>query len=791
MDRIPGSTILNPITYFSTGIRSYVVSFFFLMLIPAIVISQTKFSVNGLVKDASSGETLIGATVRVVELNKGSVTNSYGFYSLSVPSGSYSLEVRYTGYKTTVLPILVEKNQVLNIELSPDNQLQEVVVTGRESRERLNSSQMSVDRLNMENVKSVPVLLGEKDILKTIQLLPGIKAAGEGNSGFYVRGGAADQNLILLDEANVYNASHLLGFFSTFNSDAIKDVAVYKGGMPAQYGGRLSSVLDIRMNEGNKKELTAEGGIGLIASRLKLEAPLVKDKSSFMIAGRRTYADLFLKLSQDTTLKSTSLYFYDLNAKGNYKLDEKNTLFVSGYFGKDVLALSENFSLNWGNTTATLRLNHLFNSRIFSNTTLIYSDYNYAIENLEKRSDFRVTSIIRDWNLKQDYQYFGPDSHILRFGMNLNVHKIEPGKITSSQSSEINSKTISRRRGAELSGYISDEWKLGPDFDLNSGIRLSSFSLFGPGNFYSYTAEGDVNGLRTYSTASIVKAYFNIEPRLSASYRMGGNSAIKASFTRNTQNLHLLSNSTSALPTDLWVMSSNNVKPEIANQTALGFYKNFKEDNYEFSAEVYYKSMQNQIDYRNAAELRANENVESELLYGKGRAYGLELFLKKRYGDFNGWLGYTLSRTERTFAGIDQAKWFPAKQDRTHDVSAVMIYKAGRRLILSGTFVYNTGNAVTFPAGKYQLEGQTRFYYTERNGYRMPDYHRLDLAATIESAAKKRFQSSWTFSVYNAYNRHNAYVIEFQDNPDDDTRTQAVQTALFGIIPSFTWNFKF
>ena len=414
------------------------------LILPFSVFAQ-RYSISGVIKDATTGETLIGATVRIAELGRATATNSYGFYSLTAPEGKYTILVSYLGYKTLSVAVNLTKNETLNLELGSNSELKEVVVTSNTAREQLASPQMSVEKLNMENIKNVPVLLGERDILKTIQLLPGIKAAGEGNSGFYVRGGSADQNLILLDEANVYNASHLLGFFSTFNSDAIKDVAVYKGGMPAQYGGRLASVLDIRMNEGNNKELTGEGGIGLIASRLKLEAPIVKDKGSFMISGRRTYADLFLKLSSDTALNSTQLYFYDLNAKGNYKLDDKNTLYVSGYFGKDILGLNDMFSLNWGNTTATVRLNHLFHSRMFSNTTLIYSDYNYAIENMQNRSDFKVTSIIRDWNLKQDYQYFAAKGHTLRFGLNANHHRIEPGKITSSRSSEINSKTISKR----------------------------------------------------------------------------------------------------------------------------------------------------------------------------------------------------------------------------------------------------------------------------------------------------------------------------------------------------------
>lgn len=753
--------------------------------------AQTRFSINGTIKDTLSGETLIGASIKLREIPaSGTTSNTYGFYSISAAPGKYTLVVSYTGYQTINTPITLTNNVTLDINLNPNALLKEVIVSSRPVKEQIRDPQMGIEKLNMESIKNVPVLFGEKDILKTIQLLPGIKSAGEGNSGFYVRGGSADQNLILLDEANVYNASHLLGFFSTFNSDAIKDVSVYKGGMPAQYGGRLASVVDIRMNEGNRNRYTAEGGIGLIASRLKLEGPVKKGRGSFMLSGRRTYADLFLKLSSDTVLKTTQLYFYDLNAKANYRINDKNVIYLSGYFGNDALGLRETFSLNWGNTTATMRWNHLFSERMFSNTTLIYSDYNYAIENFDNRSDFKVTSRIRDWNLKQDYQYFGSDQHTLKFGLNVNHHQIKPGSISSSSTSSVNDKEITRRRGLELAAYISDEWKL-ERFGLVYGLRLSSFSLLGPGTFASYDQNGNIIRSQSVGSGKAVKSYLLPEPRISASYQLNPNISLKTSYTRNTQSLHLLSNSTSSLPTDLWVMSSNNIRPQVADQLALGYYQNFKDDQYEFSSEVYFKSMKNQIDYKNAANLRGNENVESELLFGYGRAYGIEFFLKKRTGKFNGWLGYTLSRTERKFDEISNGDYFPAKQDRTHDLSLVGIYNISERWTFSGTFIYNTGNAITFPSGKYTLDGRTMFYYTERNGYRMPDYHRLDVNATLNGKPGKKYQSSWTFGVYNAYNRQNAYIIDFRDNPDDPSRTQAVQTSLFGIIPSVTWNFKF
>jgi len=754
--------------------------------------AQTKYTISGKIKDAQSGETLIGATIRIVDLaGYGTSSNSYGFYSLSAKPGNYLIQVSYTGYQTVFPAVNLRKDTILNIDLLAGAQLDEVVVKGQSKNEQVTNPQMGVEKISMAGIKNVPVLFGEKDVLKTLQLLPGIKSAGEGNSGFYVRGGSADQNLILLDEANVYNASHLLGFFSTFNSDAIKDVSVYKGGMPAQYGGRLASVVDIKMNDGNRKRYTAEGGIGLISSRLKIEGPFFKDKGSFMISGRRTYADLFLIFSKDTTIKGSSLFFYDLNAKANYRINDKNTIYLSGYLGRDVLGLRDAFNLNWGNKTGTLRWNHLFNSKLFSNTSFIYSDYNYQIRLTDNQNDLNVLSAIRDLNLKQDYQYFIGNGHSLRFGVNANHHTIQPGKITASQTSAFNAKTIEDRFGLELDAYISDEWQATNRLSLVYGLRLSSFSLMGAGTFNTYNSAGQVNSSKTYKSGEVVQSYQNLEPRFSASYLVGENTSIKASYNRNTQNLHLLSNSTSSLPTDLWVMSSNNIKPEISNQVALGYYRNFKDALYEFSSEIYYKGMQRQIDYKNAAQLRANENVESELLFGEGRAYGIEWFIKKKYGKINGWVGYTLSRTERRFDEINNGKYFVSKQDRTHDVSAVAIYKLSNRWTLSGTFVYSTGNAITFPSGKYQIDGQTTFYYTERNGYRMPDYHRFDFGATLEGKPDRKFQSSWTFGLYNAYNRHNAYVIEFKDNPADVSRTQAVQTALFGVIPSVTWNFKF
>lgn len=755
--------------------------------------SQTKYSISGTVIDKTSGETLIGATVILLEQPRsGGSSNAYGFYSLSAPVGSYTMIVSFTGYKSDSVKIVLNRNLLLPVELNTDHtELTEVVVSAQKKDDNVTKPLMGVQKLSMNEIKNIPVLFGEKDILKTIQLLPGIKSAGDGNSGFFVRGGAADQNLILLDEATVYNASHLLGFFSTFNSDAIKDVTVYKGGMPAEYGGRLSSVVDVKMNDGNNRNYLVSGGIGLIASRLNVEGPIVKDEGSFIVSARRTYADLFLKLSRDTAINRNKLYFYDLNAKANYKINKNNRVYLSGYFGRDVLGFSNLFGIQWGNSTATARWNHIFNNRLFSNTSFIYSNYNYLINVNSTSNNINITSKIEDFSLKQDLQYYANSENKINFGFNIIHHTISPGIADASPGSSFNSFSLQKKYSLESAVYISHEWSPVAKLHIDYGLRLTDFSVFGPGNFYTYDQNGNIIKTSTYSSGQIVKSYFNPEPRFSTSYLLNNISSLKISYTRNIQNLHLLSNSNSSNPTDLWIPSSNNVKPEIADQESIGYYRNFNDNKYEFSSEVYYKTMQNQIDYKNGAELTANENVESQLLFGKGRAYGWELFFKKKYGKLTGWVGYTLSRTELKIDGINNGNWYPARQDITHDISVVGIYQANRKWTFSATWVYSTGNAVTFPNGKYDVNGQIVFYYTQRNAYRMPPYHRLDLGATLLTRKTSKTERSWTFSIYNAYDRANPYFIQFQQDPNDASRTQAVQYSLFKIIPSVTYNFKF
>ncbi len=748
--------------------------------------AQETFTLSGSLKDANTGEELIGATIMVQELkNVGVTANQYGFYSLTLPKGSYSLRVSYIGYENKMVSVVLDKNQKIDILLQRGNELKEVVISAKKEDDNLTRTQMGMDKLDVKEIAKLPVLFGEKDILKTMQLLPGIKSAGEGNSGFYVRGGAADQNLILLDEAPVYNASHLLGFFSTFNSDAIKDATIIKGNNPAQYGGRLASVLDVRMKEGNDKKYNVSGGIGLISSRLSVEGPIQKEKSSFIITGRRTYADVFLKATD--SFKDNSLYFYDFNAKANYRINQNNRLFVSGYFGRDKLGFAENFGVDWGNKTATLRWSSIISPKLFSNTSLIYSDYSYEFKISGNGNDFSNKSIIKDINLKQEFQYFPSTNHSWRFGLNSIRHTITPGRLTNNNDEN---DTKESRYAWENALYLSDIFTASSRLSIDYGLRLSSWTMLGKGTYNLYN-KGVKTGSEVIAEGSSGKSYLNLEPRLSFNLILTPTSSLKAGYARNVQNLHLLSNSTSSSPTDQWIGSTYNVKPEIADQVSMGYFKNFAENKYEFSAETYYKAMQNQVDYKNGADINTAIDVESELLYGKGRAYGLELYLKKKTGRLTGWLSYTLSRTERQIEGINNGDWYAAKQDRTHDISLVGMYQLTPKWSLSGAFVYYTGSAVTFPSGKYQVAGNTIFYYTERNGSRMPGYHRLDLSATYERQRKGRFQSSWNFGLYNAYGRQNAYTITFEDNPNDKTRTQAKQTSLFRWVPSVTYNFKF
>ncbi|MDR6466105.1 TonB-dependent receptor [Chryseobacterium sediminis] len=757
-----------------------------------LAIAQQTYSVSGTVKDKKNGELLIGVSVKVSEDPTINVTaNEYGFYSLSLPAGTYTVIISNPGYKDFEQQIKVDQNMKLDLPLLPQEEttkaIDEVVVTAVKKDKNLTSAQMGAETLNIKSIEKLPVLFGEKDVMKTIQLLPGIKSNGEGSSGFSVRGGATDQNLILLDEAPVYNASHLLGFFSTFNSDALKDASIIKGNSPAQYGGRLSSVLDVKMKDGNNKDYNLNGGIGLISSRLSVEGPIQKEKSSFIVSGRRTYADLFLKTNKD--YKDNKLYFYDLNLKANYQINENNRIYLSGYFGRDVLGLGDTFNTDWGNTTATLRWNSIISSKLFSNTSFIYSNYDYKISLKNDDTVFDLNSKIRDWNLKQDFTWFAGNKHSVRFGLQSIYHTLTP---SSASGTTVSSFPRNPRYSWENAVYINDDFKATEKLTINYGVRLAIFSILGGDTFNTYE-----NGVLTHSKflekGKFGKTYVNPEPRISANYRINEVSSVKGGYSRNTQNLHLLSNSNSGNPTDQWIGSSYTVKPEIADQISVGYSRNFNNNNYELNAEVYYKSMKNQIDFKNGAQIGfdAGSDVESELLFGKGRAYGLELIAKKKSGKLTGWISYTLSKTERKINGINNNEWYNARMDKTHDLSIVATYQLNPKWSFSGLFVYSTGNAVTFPTGKYELNGQTIFQYSNRNADRMPAYHRMDLSATYEPTSNKRFRGSWTFGIYNLYGRENAYTINFEDNPDRPGTTRAMQTSLFRWVPNITYNFKF
>jgi len=767
-------------------------SFVFIIASAQNSAAQNKYTISGNMKDAKSGEELIGATITIKELpGTGTAANAYGFYSLTLPEGKYTVIAQFIGYQQKTQVIDLNKSMKIDFSLSDaGTELNEVIVSSEKKDDNITNTQMGMDKLDIQQIKAIPVLFGEKDVIKTLQLLPGVKSSGDGSSGFYVRGGNSSQNLILLDEATVYNASHLLGFFSVFNSDAIKDVTLYKGTQPAEFGGRLSSVLDIKMKDGNDQKFHVSGGIGIIASRLAIEGPIKKDRGSFLISARRTYADLFLKLSNNANLKDASLYFYDVNLKANYRLNDKNRIYLSGYLGKDVLGVS-NFGLNYGNITGTARLNHLFSDKLFSNTSLIFTNYDYKISIKSGSNNFDIISRIQDYGLKEDFQYFLNSKNKIKFGLNSTYHVLIPGAITATSNSPLSQLHLANKYTWENAVYISHEVKATSKFSFEYGARLTSFSLFGPGTFYTYNANDAVTDSAKYKSSQIVKTYINLQPRASANYVLNSKSSIKANYARNAQYLHLLQNSTSGSPTDLWIPSSNNVKPELCDQVSLGYFRNFFDNMFETSIETYYKSYQNQIDYINGAQLNFNANVESQLLYGKGRAYGIEFFIKKKYGRFNGWVGYTLSRTEKKIDGINNGNWYAATQDITHYITAVGIFEISKKWTVSANFIYYTGNAVTFPSGKYEVNGQVVFYYTERNGYRMPAYNRLDIGFTYQAKKTEKFESSWNFACYNAYGRENPYTITFQQDPNNANKTQAVQTSLFRWVPSITYNFKF
>ena len=785
--------------------------------------AQETHTVSGYIKDAASGEALIGASIFLEEEGKGAATNVYGYYSFTVPSGSYHVKISYVGYEDYKSLIDLEKDLRLNVELNAmSDVLNEVLIEAEASDQNTTGTQMGEIDLDMQKVKTLPAFMGEVDILKTVQYLPGVQSGGEGNTGFYVRGGGPDQNLILLDEATVYNASHLFGFFSVFNADAIKNVKLIKGGMPSNYGGRLASVLDITMNDGNYKTYHAEGGIGLIASRLTVEGPIKKDTSSFILSGRRTYADVLAEpfIPDTSSAKGSGYYFFDLTAKVNWRISDKDRLFLSGYFGRDVFTFKRNdfdleFNVPWGNATSSLRWNHLFNDKLFLNTTAVFTDYNFAFGGTQSQFSFELSSGIRDWNLKQDLTYYPNSLHNIKFGWNYTFHRFIPSSVSaSSDSVEFDTGDIVKIYGNEAAIYVLDEFDLTENFKVNAGFRLSMYQHIGPfTRYYKNPSTGVTDSTRQFNNFESIKTYFGPEPRLSARYLFNDNSSFKFGFSHNYQYIHLASISSISLPTDLWFPSTELVKPQIGTQYSMGYFRNFFDNNFEGSIELYYKDLKNLIEYKENSfpEDNISNNVDNQLTFGRGYSYGAEFFFKKRLGDFNGWIGYTWSRTMRQFDAIDDGGWFPAKYDRRNDLSVVLQYDITERINVGAVFIYSTGNAITLPERRWYsiFENRLITVWSDRNAYRLDPYHRMDLSLTIKakdykkiknaetgevSKEPKKLVSSWNFSVYNLYNRANPYFIFFDYDGDPQSGTldlSAYQVSLFPILPSITWNFKF
>lgn len=808
---------------------------YFLLLIFSIKLHAQNYSISGSVFDAANGESLIGATVYLKENKKAASTNIYGFYSINAPKGNYVLVCQLIGYTTFTKSIELNSNQSLSIKLKPsEKELQEVEVTAKGSEENVKSTQMSAVNLDMAEIKKIPAFMGEVDILKTIQLLPGVKNAGDGNTGFYVRGGGPDQNLILLDEANVYNASHLMGFFSVFNGDAIKNVNLIKGGMPAQYGGRLSAVLDISMKEGNNQNFEVDGGIGIIASRLTIQGPIVKNKASFIVSARRTYVDVLAKPWLDKSdFKGTSYFFYDFNAKLNYMINDKNRLFFSTYHGKDIFDFKDGESdfrtrIPWGNTTASLRWNHIFNPKLFSNATAVYSNYDFSFGATQDDFEFKIKSGIRDFNLKYDLNYFPNSRHNIKTGINYIYHIFTPTNVSAKQGeTTFDLGKIIKLYSHDVALYVGDDWDVTQKFKVNAGLRYGNFTQIGPFTRYKKNMFGVVNDTVNYKANEKVVNYDGLEPRLSVRYSLNTKSSIKASYTKNYQFIHLATISSLSLPTDVWMPCTEEIKPQIGDQYALGYFQNFADNSYETSVEVYYKTMSNQIEYKEGAQPSDNvyDNPDNAFTYGKGWAYGAEFFVKKSKGKFTGWIGYTLSWTWRQFDNINYGRDFLAKYDRRHDASLVLTYDASKMWNFGAVWVYGSGNRGTLPNGFFLFEGSQSHDYGLRNSYQFIPYHRMDLNVTftpdrekklerrkqkliaqyklegkdttkIEVTKKwaKHFSNSFTLSVFNVYNRYNPYFIYFTREGDFTNGTLKVgakQVSLFPILPSFTWNFKF
>ncbi len=783
-----------------------------LLLFCTQILAQEKYSISGYVKDQVNGETVLGATVYLKGTTIGSITNEYGFFSITAPKGTYELTVSYVGYQEVTNTITLDANQSMNFEITEaSTTLKEVlIVAEKPERTNIKSPQMGVFKLKAATIKKMPAVLGEVDLIKSIQMLPGVTNNGEGTAGFNVRGGAADQNLVLLDEAIIYNTSHFFGFFSVFNQDAIKDIKLYKGDMPANFGGRVSSVLDVRQKDGNSKNFGLTGGLGIISSRAAAEGPLFGDKGSFLVAGRASYAHLLTKGIKD--LKDDKVSFYDLNLKTNYEINKDNRVYLSGYFGRDIFNINKIVKNNYGNASGNLRWNHVFNDKLFSNLSLIYSKYDYQLILEFIKLDWNAD--IKNYNLKYDLGYYANENLKIDFGVNGILYRLNPGEVRpTADNSAINYLKLDQKRAFEGGAYASVEHKLTPKLTARYGMRYSTFSRLGGQNMVNYVndqpvvynselgiyEEGIAESETTFKKGETIKNFGNLEPRFGISYQLNESSSVKASYTRASQYLHLLSNTSSVTPLDVWAPSGKYIKPQLSNQYAVGYYKNFKDDTYSIEVESYYKTVDNRIDYVDGSDIIGTNTIETEILNGEARAYGLEFLLRKNKGKFTGWLAYTISKSEQRSLGgnaggpgINDGKWYNTPYDRTHDFSATGAYKLTDKWNLSANLVFQTGRPVTYPNGQYEYEGLSIASYSDRNADRLPAYHRLDISATYKPNNKpnKRWKGEWVFGIYNVYNRRNAASISFNQNMDNG-QNEATRTAIFGIIPSITYNFKF
>ncbi len=781
---------------------------FFILSLPTLF-AQDKMTLSGTITDALNNETLIGVTIIIPELGTGTTTNEYGFYSISIPEGEYTIEISYVGFDPISETILLNENIRRNFSLNESSQqLEEIILTDQTVRTEIRRPEMSVNKLSIKEIKDMPVVLGEADIIKSIITLPGVTNAGEGQSGFNVRGGGADQNLILLDEATIFNSSHLFGFFSVFNPDAIKDLKLYKGGIPARYGGRLSSVLDIYQKEGNSTGFHMNGGIGIISSRLLAEGPIVKDRGSFLVAGRASYAHLFLKLTDNPN----SAYFYDLNTKLSYRLNDNNNVFLSGYFGRDVFDINQSFQNTYGNAVINLRWNHLFSDKLFSNMSFIYSDYYYGLT--LDFVGFNWDSGIKNYNFRYDFKHYLTDKLKLSYGLNSIYYDFNPGKIEpNSPDSGINPDQLDKKYAFEPAFYVDAEQQLSSRLSISYGLRFSLFYRLGDQNINIYENDQAVLfneqfqiyekanpiGQEFYDKNEVIASFNNFEPRIAVSYAINDNQSVKASYNRMSQYLHLISNTQSPTPLDVWVPADDFLKPEILDQLAVGYFQNFKNDAFSLEVETFYKEIQNRLDYIDGANLIANNAIEEVVLNGEARAYGLEVLFRKNVGKLNGWLAYTLSRSEQRVegrtpeeTGINNGDWYRTGYDKLHDISVVGNYRLNQKWNFSANFALQSGQPVTYPNGQYQYQGISVPSFGARNADNLPIYHHLDISATLtpKKNLQRNWQAEWVFGIYNVYNRRNAASITFRQNQETGAN-EALRLSVFGIVPSVSYNFKF